>query len=224
MSAVALLGGTFDPVHNGHLRAALEVRERFGLAEIRLLPAGSPPHRSAPQASSGHRLAMLQRVAASHPGLRIDDREVRRPGYSYMVDTLAEIRAEAGSSPVLLAIGQDAANGLDRWHEWERLFGLAHLVVMCRPDSRADYSEALNDQLERRFRSDPLDLLEAPAGRICSIGITQLDISATTIREIIRAGRSPAFLVPAGVADYLHEHRLYQGWGQHGRGQSKVPE
>ncbi|MBT8064947.1 MAG: nicotinate-nucleotide adenylyltransferase [Xanthomonadales bacterium] len=210
MSAIAILGGTFDPVHNGHLRAALEVREQFGLDEIRLLPAGTPPHRPAPEASAGHRLAMLQQVAAVYPGFRVDDREIRRAGYSYMVDTLEEIRAEAGAAPVLLAIGQDAANALDRWHEWERLFDLAHLVVMCRPDSRAEYGDGLSEQMERRRCPDSADLLSSPAGRVCSMAITQLDVSATAIREAIRAGRSPAFLVPGSVRDYLREQDLYR--------------
>jgi nicotinate-nucleotide adenylyltransferase len=210
MSAIAILGGTFDPVHNGHLRAALEVREQFGLDEIRLLPAGTPPHRPAPEASAGHRLAMLQQVAAVYPGFRVDDREIRRAGYSYMVDTLEEIRAEAGAAPVLLAIGQDAANALDRWHEWERLFDLAHLVVMCRPDSRAEYGDGLSEQMERRRCPDSADLLSSPAGRVCSVAITQLDVSATAIREAIRAGRSPAFLVPGSVRDYLREQDLYR--------------
>ncbi|NNK33317.1 MAG: nicotinate-nucleotide adenylyltransferase [Xanthomonadales bacterium] len=210
MSAIAILGGTFDPVHNGHLRAALEVREQFGLDEIRLLPAGTPPHRPAPEASAGHRLAMLQQVAAVYPGFRVDDREIRRAGYSYMVDTLEEIRAEAGAAPVLLAIGQDAANALDRWHEWERLFDLAHLVVMCRPDSRAEYGDGLSEQMERRRCPDSADLLSSPAGRVCSMAITQLDVSATAIREAIRAGRSLAFLVPGSVRDYLREQDLYR--------------
>ncbi|NNJ64369.1 MAG: nicotinate-nucleotide adenylyltransferase [Xanthomonadales bacterium] len=210
MSAIAILGGTFDPVHNGHLRAALEVREQFGLDEIRLLPAGTPPHRPAPEASAGHRLAMLQQVAAVYPGFRVDDREIRRAGYSYMVDTLEEIRAEAVAAPVLLAIGQDAANALDRWHEWERLFDLAHLVVMCRPDSRAEYGDGLSEQMERRRFPDSADLLSSPAGRVCSMAITQLDVSATAIREAIRAGRSPAFLVPGSVRDYLREQDLYR--------------
>ncbi|MBT8058921.1 MAG: nicotinate-nucleotide adenylyltransferase [Gammaproteobacteria bacterium] len=210
MSAIAILGGTFDPVHNGHLRAALEVREQFGLDEIRLLPAGTPPHRPAPEASAGHRLAMLQQVAAVYPGFRVDDREIRRAGYSYMVDTLEEIRAEAEAAPVLLAIGQDAANALDRWHEWERLFDLAHLVVMCRPDSRAEYGDGLSEQMERRRCPDSADLLSSPAGRVCSMAITQLDVSATAIREAIRAGRSPAFLVPGSVRDYLREQDLYR--------------
>jgi len=128
--AIGIFGGTFDPVHFGHLRAAVEAREKLGLDDFRLLPAGEPPHRGKTSASAVQRLDMLRLAIAGCPGLQVDDREIRRAGSSFMVDTLEDLRRESPASPLLLLIGQDAANGLDRWHRWPALFDLAHLVVM----------------------------------------------------------------------------------------------
>ena len=208
--AIGIFGGTFDPVHYGHLRAALEAREKLGVAELRLLPAGQPPHREAPGAGAQHRLAMLERAAEGVPGFSVDDREVRRDGHSYMSDTLQEIRREAGAAPLLLLIGQDAVNDLDRWHEWRRLFELAHLVVMRRPNAHGSYHGELKLQMERRRASRVEELLEAPAGRVFALAVTQLEISATAIRALIANGRSPGFLLPPAVVDYIERHHLYR--------------
>jgi nicotinate-nucleotide adenylyltransferase len=209
-SLVALFGGTFDPVHFGHLRAALEAAERLAASEMRLLPAGDPPHRDPPVAAAAHRLAMLRRAADGHPGFTVDDREVRRPGPSWMVDTLDEIRDELDEVPLVLCIGQDAANNLDRWRDWRRLFELAHLAVLRRPDARGAYREELRAQMLRRRVDDARELRLAPAGRVLSLAITQLDISATAIRERVSRGRSPAFLLPDAVAEYIRDHGLYR--------------
>ena len=209
MNAVALLGGTFDPVHFGHLRAALEAQELLGSNDFRLLPAGTPPHRGAPSADASHRLAMLELAVARHPQLSVDDRETRRSGYSWMTDTLDEIRREEGDKPLILLIGQDAANGLDTWHRWERLFGLCHLVVMRRPDSGIAYSSVLRCEMEKREISTVDRLAREPAGSVLPLEITQLEISSTSIREILADGRSPGFLMPESVIDYIHRNRLY---------------
>jgi nicotinate-nucleotide adenylyltransferase len=209
VNSVALLGGTFDPVHFGHLRAALEAHELLGSDDFRLLPAGTPPHREAPSADADHRLAMLELAVARHPQLTVDDRETRRAGYSWMTDTLAEIRREEGDKPLILLIGQDAANGLDTWHRWERLFGLCHLVVMRRPDSGIAYSPVLRREMEKREISTVDGLAREPAGSVLPLEITQLEISSTSIREILADGRSPGFLMPESVIDYIHQNRLY---------------
>jgi nicotinate-nucleotide adenylyltransferase len=209
VNAVALLGGTFDPVHFGHLRAALEAQELLGSNDFRLLPAGTPPHRVAPSADASHRLAMLELAVARHPQLSVDDRETRRSGYSWMTDTLDEIRREEGDKPLILLIGQDAANGLDTWHRWERLFGLCHLVVMRRPDSGIAYSSVLRCEMEKREISTVDRLAREPAGSVLPLEITQLEISSTSIREILADGRSPGFLMPESVIDYIHRNRLY---------------
>lgn len=208
--AIGIFGGTFDPVHFGHLRAAVEAREKLGLDDLRLLPAGRPPHRSDTVADGGQRLDMLRLALAGCADLRVDDREVRRAGYSYMADTLAEIRGEAGEAPLLLLIGQDAANALDTWHEWRRLFDLAHLVVMRRPDAHFNCQGELRAEIERRRAREPARLLEASAGLVLSLEITQLDISSTHIRGLLAGGRSARFLLPDGVLDYIRERGLYR--------------
>jgi nicotinate-nucleotide adenylyltransferase len=207
---IALFGGTFDPVHFGHLRAALEAAEQLGASEMRLVPAGQPPHRDMPVAEAAHRLEMLRLAAAGHAGFIVDDREVRRSGPSWMVDTLAGIREEAGPVPLVLCIGQDAANDLDRWRDWRRLFDLAHFAVLRRPDAHSAYRDELFEEMRRRRVDHAQGLRETPAGRVLSLAITQLDISATTIRERVARGRSPAFLLPDAVAGYIRDHGLYR--------------
>jgi nicotinate-nucleotide adenylyltransferase len=207
--AIGIFGGTFDPVHYGHLRAALEAMERLHLQDFRLLPAGTPPHRANTFASADHRLAMLKLALSRYPELQVDDREVRREGSSYMVDTLSEIRREAGEAPILMMIGQDAANVLDQWYDWHKLFDLAHLVIMRRPESKHIYSGALFGQVQPRLVNDPDQLRKTPAGLILPLEVTQLAISSTEIRRQIHAGLSPRFLLPDSVIEYILEHGLY---------------
>lgn len=177
--------------------------------EFRLLPAGTPPHRERTWASADHRLAMLRLATAEYPDLIVDDREVRRGGYSYMVDTLAEIRSEAGEAPLVLMVGQDAVNHLDGWHQWRRLFELAHLAVMQRPGSDHVYSGALFEELQPRMVDDPDVLIRSAHGCVLSLEVTQLEISSTGIRDQIAAGGSPRFLLPETVIAYIREHALY---------------
>jgi nicotinate-nucleotide adenylyltransferase len=139
----------------------------------------------------------------------VDDREVRRAGPSFMVDTLAEIRSEVDDAPLMLLIGQDAANALDGWHRWRDLFGLAHVVVMRRPDAHFRCAGELRRQIERRRVDEPGRLRQAAAGRVLALEITQLDISSTLIRELFARGRSPRFLMPDAVIEYIFESRLY---------------
>jgi nicotinate-nucleotide adenylyltransferase len=207
--AIGVFGGTFDPVHFGHLRAATEAMEKLQLDDIHLLPAGTPPHRSNTHAPAEHRLAMLKLALADYPDLVVDDREVRRKGFSFMTDTLSEIRAGAADIPLLLIIGQDAANALDTWHEWPRLFELAHLVIMRRPESENQYSEELFEQVQARLVNDPARLNSSPAGLVLPLELTQLAISSTDIRRRFRMGLSPRFLLPKPVIDYVREHGLY---------------
>lgn len=210
MNTIGIFGGTFDPVHCGHLRAASEVLERLELSELRLMPAGSPPHRSVTFASAQQRLAMLKLALAGQPGLVVDDREVRRAGFSYMVDTLEEIRREEGARPLLLIIGQDAANVLDTWHEWQQLFMLTHIVIMRRPDSRDVYSAQLLREIQPRLVHEGRYLQAVPAGRVLALEVTQLAISSTDIRRQIAHGLSPRFLLPDPVLDYIYQHGLYR--------------
>jgi nicotinate-nucleotide adenylyltransferase len=210
MNIIGIFGGTFDPVHCGHLRAASEVRERLELSELRLMPAGSPPHRSVTFASAQQRLAMLRLALTGQSDLVVDDREVRRAGFSYMVDTLEEVRREEGAKPLLLIIGQDAANILDTWHEWQQLFRLTHIVIMRRPNSRGVYSAQLSRELQPRWVHEVRHLQAVPAGRVLALEVTQLAISSTDIRQQIAHGLSPRFLLPDPVLDYIYQHGLYR--------------
>lgn len=206
---VGILGGTFDPVHYGHLRAAVEVREKLGLGRVHMLPSANPPHRAAPAASAEHRLAMLQRATSCQDYLVPDDCEMRRDGPSWMVDTLAEFRQKFPDDPLVLIIGQDAANGLDGWHHWQRLFELAHIAVMRRPGTASEYRDGLRQQIRNRRVSDPASLRLSASGAVIPVEITQFEISSTDIRKTVQAGRSLLYLTPPPVIQYIREHGLY---------------
>lgn len=206
---IGVLGGTFDPIHYGHLRPALEVFETLGLAELRLIPAGVPPHRGRPVASTAQRLAMVQAAIEGLAGWRVDSREMDRPGPSYMVDTLASLRAEIGAAPLVLLLGQDAYGALDRWHQWTRILDLAHVVVMARPGSALPTAGIMGTVTARRRVDAPEALRQHPAGRIYPCPVTQLAISGTAIRALVAAGRSARFLLPDAVLALLHQWRLY---------------
>jgi nicotinate-nucleotide adenylyltransferase len=207
---IGLLGGTFDPVHIGHLRTGLEVFQQCGLDELRWMPAGQPPHRPTPVAPAAHRLAMLERAIAGVPGFRVDARELRREGPSFTVTSLRELRRELGPEcPLVLIVGADACSALHRWHRAEELPGLAHLVVMDRPG--ATDRERHQGIAGWRMVADSSALRAEPAGCVQRIAVTGLAISATAIREGLRAGRSPRFLVPDAVLDYIERHPIYPG-------------
>lgn len=211
---LGILGGTFDPIHFGHLRLAEEARERLGLARVRLIPAGQPAHRGTPGANATQRLAMTLRAAAGNPALEVDDAEVLSDAPSYTVPTLERLRGELGPArPLVLLLGADAFAGLTTWHRWQHLFELAHIGVATRPGHSADIAAlapALAAQCRQRD-ADAAQLAAAPAGRIVRFPITPLDISATAIRAACARHESPRYLLPAGVVDYISEHRLYLG-------------
>lgn len=206
---LAVLGGTFDPVHHGHLRSAVELREQLGLDEVRLMPARRPPLRGEPGATAEQRLAMVEAAILGEPGLAVDGRELQRSGPSYTVDTLAELRSELGSEAVLcFALGGDAFAGLDRWHDWQRLLELAHLVVMQRPGAVLPDAGPVAELLQRH-RLAPDQLHRRPCGGIAVLGVTQLPIAATDLRALIAAGRSPRYLLPDPVWQQIRQHALY---------------
>ncbi len=215
MDAIALLGGTFDPVHYGHLRFADEVRHALGLTEVRLVPAADPPHRAGPSASAVDRLAMLRLGAAEFPGLVVDDRELRRGGKSYSVLTLSELRNEFPDTPLLLLLGADAFRGLPGWHRWRELLDLAHIVVVERPgvNLEAGLPAPLVEPWRDRLVTDPGLLLGRPAGSIFVQPIAPQAISATTIRAMLAKGSVSAAklhgLLPPAVLAYIELHHLY---------------
>lgn len=205
----AILGGTFDPVHHGHLRAALDVAEACD-SVVHLVPAAAPPHREPPRAAGADRLRMLELAVVGQPRLVVDDREFRRGGPSYTVDTLRDLRREFGADePLLLLVGIDAFAGLATWSRWTELFTLAHIGVMTRPGPVPPLEAELAAEWYARRVESAAELASAPAGRILPVDVTPLSISATDIRARLAAGRSIDFLVPPAVADFIRERGLY---------------
>ena len=209
LEPLALFGGTFDPVHFGHLRCADEVRQKLSLKELCLLPAGTPVHRQTPQATAGQRLEMLQLAQLDFPGLSIDDREIRRTGPSYMVDTLHELRAEYPQRSLILVIGQDASNQLHTWFKWEQLFALAHIVILTRPGSRLEYQQLVANRIKRHLSVDVQDLRNSTAGTVLNLDVTAVDVSSTKIKSLIRRGQAPYSMLPGSVLNYIHKNHLY---------------
>jgi nicotinate-nucleotide adenylyltransferase len=215
-AAIGLLGGTFDPIHYGHLRLAEEMAEAIGLDHVRFIPSGLPPHRERPASSPDDRLAMVKLAIAGNPRFRIEEYEVFKATPCYMVETLEALREEVGyTNPLVLFLGLDAFTRLDTWHQWPRLFELAHLAVAHRPGhTPAGWEHRLPDALHKellaRQTSSPVFLRHAPAGNILVQEITQLDISATYLRNLLGAGRSPHYLMPDSVIDYIQTHHLYR--------------
>ena len=213
--AIGLLGGTFDPIHFGHLRLAEEMGEVLGLQEVRILPAGQPPHRGQPRAAAPHRLEMVRRAVAGNPRFVLDEQEINKASPSYSVETLAALRQERPpETPLVLFMGGDAFMGLTTWHRWQELLDLAHLAVAHRPGfSSAVWEDALPESLRKllatRRCEQPAELMDRPAGKICFHAITQLDISASLIRERALRGKSLRYLLPDSVIDYINENHLY---------------
>jgi nicotinate-nucleotide adenylyltransferase len=207
---IGILGGTFDPVHHGHLRVALDVQQALQLREVRLIPCRQSPLRDTPVASGAHRLAMLRAAVAHDAYLRVDARELDREGVSYTVETLAGLRAEAGDEALCFICGMDAFRSFLDWHDWQGILHLGHIVVAHRPEVRPPWEGELATLLSQREVHTAEALREQPAGNICLCEVTQLDISATRIRRLIAEGGSPRYLLPDVVWDYINDHRLYQ--------------
>jgi nicotinate-nucleotide adenylyltransferase len=197
---IGLFGGTFDPVHSGHLRAALDVVQQLQLAELRLLPLAAAVHRRQPVASASQRLAMLEVAIRDEPRLIADDRELARGGPSYTVETLESFRSEIGAdAPLCLLVGADAFGAIGDWHRPLDILALAHLVVMQRPGVITARDPWLRDQVDQRRVDDPAALRSCGSGRIYFAPVTQLDISATRIRRLLANGQSPRYLLPDSV-------------------------
>ena len=204
---IGIYGGTFDPVHYGHLRTALEVKEIFALDEVRLIPCAQPAHRELPLTTSEMRLEMLMLAVQNQPGLVIDRQELDRAGFSYMIDTLKSLRNENFACPLLLFIGTDAFKGLKTWHQWQQLFEYAHIVVITRPGYE---HQKLDDFFSSRLTENIKDLKREKSGYLFFQPVTQLDISATIIRNIITTGLNPGYLLPDNVIDYIKRNKLYK--------------
>ncbi len=215
MSPIGILGGTFDPIHYGHLRLAQEIAGQLRLAEVRFIPSGTPPHRAAPAASASDRLAMVRLATAGNALFTVDARESGSATPGYTVDTLAAIRAEVGSAQSLvLMLGADAFLDLATWSRWHQLFQLAHIAVACRPGFPVDtwqsrMPQPLAAEYNARLMQQPFSVHVAPAGGVVVVPIAALDISATMIRNATRRGDSSRYLLPDDIYQYIQEHGLY---------------
>jgi nicotinate-nucleotide adenylyltransferase len=211
---IGVLGGTFDPIHFGHLRLAQELADALGLARVRFTPTGIPSHRNSPQVSGAHRLQMVRIAIAGNPLFEADDREIRREGISYTYDTLTELREELGERPLCLLMGADAFAALTTWHRWQELFDLAHVVIAHRPGFRLQELQAALPGPLRKIYLQRLagasGVLRANAGSILAREITALDISATYIRAMLAQGSSPRYLAPDTVLEYIDHNHLYK--------------
>jgi nicotinate-nucleotide adenylyltransferase len=213
---IGILGGTFDPVHHGHLRLAQEALEQCRLGEVRFIPSGTPPHRAAPFASPAQRLQMVRLAVQGQPGFVMDEREVQRTDPCYSVDTFSALRAELGpQQPLCLLLGSDAFLQLHTWHQWEKLFELTHIVVMQRPgrpvgNAVAQADSGLGKQYQSRLAPTPQLLHDSSGGLIVALDMPQLEISATDIRSRAAQNKSLRYLLPDTVAHYIQNNQLYK--------------
>ena len=196
MAPYGVFGGMFDPIHYGHLRTAHELQELLGLEAVAFVPAGDPPHRTAPLADAATRLAMVRAAIEGNQRFVADDRELRRAGPSYTVLTLEELRAERGRQPLVLIMGLDAYAGIGGWHRADELVGLAHIVVAVRPGATMPDAGLPAELLRRHGCRDPAQLAQAPAGLVLVNEGTQLVDSSSAVRAIVAAGRDPRYLMP----------------------------
>ena len=213
---LGVFGGTFDPVHFGHLRLAEEAADALALERVRWIPAGWPALRGAPRVAARQRLEMVRLATAGNPRFELDCAEVDTAAPSYTVPTLERLRADAAigrSRPLVLLVGADAFAGMTGWHRWQSLFELAHIGVAHRPGYPVEaesLSPALAEVFRARLSTDVADLAVAPAGRIATFAMTQLDISATKIRALLSKRQSARYLLPEALIAYIGQHHLYE--------------
>lgn len=207
---IGIFGGTFDPIHFGHLRPALELMQTLQLDEVRFIPCHQPPHRDAPGASSDQRLRMVEAAVAGVAGFRVDRRELHRSGPSYMYDTLRSLRDELPGTRLCLLLGMDALLGFPGWHRWREILELAHLVGAHRPGWSPPVEGELAELLLSRGTADVSRLRQQAAGSIVLQPVTQLEISATAVRSMVAAGLSPRFLVPDAVCELMEQESIYR--------------
>ena len=210
-NGIAVLGGTFDPVHHGHLKSARAIRDVLSVDEVRLIPAFQPPHRNPPESSAEHRLAMLRAAMIDLPNIVVDDIEIRREGVSFTVDTLIFLRREIGSGvPIYFIMGMDAYCALDEWYEWREITELAHIVVLQRPGHEMKLSENMARWIKGRESARVNELQNIPAGRVCFLKLEQISVSSTEIRRALHRGEVPEEKLPRAVSSYIKCHDLYQ--------------
>ena len=206
--AIGILGGTFDPVHFGHLRTGLDVVEQLELAQLRLVPCAMPAHRDNPSATAQERRLMLELAIKNHPKLMVDDRELLREGPSYTVDTLESLREDYPENPLFLLMGTDTFSQLTTWSRWTQILPLAHIVVMRRADEPWMLSNQLSEFYEQNLASE--DDASLKAGKVWSLPVTQMGISATAIRDRLLRGDDVRYLLPDAVISLIEQLHLYR--------------
>ncbi len=209
MMPVGVFGGTFDPIHYGHLRTAFEMLQALRFGEVRFIPCGDPPHRGTTYADAAQRYRMVEAAIREQEGFAVDDRELRRGGPSYTIDTLFTLREEFPERPLGLILGMDAFLGLHSWHRWDELLDVAHIVVAHRPGWKAPDIGPLGDLITECGTHRVDDLHTTLSGRIHIHAVTQLEISSTEIRDLVAAGRDPRFLMPDAVRDEIDKSSCY---------------
>ena len=212
LTRIGVMGGMFDPVHSGHLQAALTALRLLELDQLRLVPCHVPNHRGPAKASSTERLEMLQLAVADEPRLLVDPREMERDGVSYTVDTLTSLRNDFPGATLVLVLGWDAFAGLPSWHRWRELLTLAHMLVISRPAAAPEQPllEGLAQTLRRCRVASAEELFRQPAGAILVTEELQLDISSTQVRNLLHAGSDADMLLPTAVEQYIDRHGLYR--------------
>lgn len=214
LSSLGVVGGTFDPIHYGHLNPVKEAAKLLGLKQVHFVPVAIPPHRSKPVAGAQHRLAMLKLALKDYPGFKSDDRELRREGNSYTVNTLESFREEFGKDiSIMMFIGADVFSAFNTWHQWQTIPDLAHIIVISRPDYPTVDLSTLGNAPNWKECNHVDQLYEQPHGLVLFQTVTPVDISATTIRLLLASGKQDDVelqqALPSAVYDYINKHNLY---------------
>jgi nicotinate-nucleotide adenylyltransferase len=212
MRCIGLLGGTFDPIHFGHLRMAQELAESLSLDEVRFIPSANPPHKVPPLVSAEHRAVMVQLAIVGNQIFKFDDRELHRTGASYTIDTLLSLRSElVQNTSLVLFMGSDAFTKFNTWHRWQEIIQLCHIALVQRPITsiKEPLPKVLDTFLHNHYTENAEDLRESSAGYVTMQPITPLEISSTAIRNSLQSAHSARYLMPDNVLDYVHSHQLY---------------
>ncbi|MBV1914117.1 MAG: nicotinate-nucleotide adenylyltransferase [Pseudomonadales bacterium] len=209
-SVVAFMGGTFDPIHFGHLRMAIELKQALAADQFRLIPCGDPYHKNRSVSAASERFEMLELALGENSGLLLDDRELNRDGPTYSYDTLVSLRQELGDEiSLVMVMGMDSFLSLPQWHCWQQLTELGHILVVHRPGSELEPCEPLREWYEAHKTNQLNDLRNHSSGYVSDLKMTMLDISSSQIRGLLSDGQSPQYLLPDSVLGYIEQNNLY---------------
>jgi nicotinate-nucleotide adenylyltransferase len=212
VQTIGLLGGTFNPIHFGHLRMAQELADSLSLNSVKFIPSANPPHKPPPQVSAEHRAAMVQLAIADNPQFLFDGRELSRTGASYTIETLESLRDELGDgTSLILIMGSDAFTKFNTWHRWQEIIKLCHIALVQRPAStnKESLTKELETFLHNHYTEHAEDLHEGSAGLVTMQAITPLEISSTAIRQALQLKHSARYLMPENVLDYIAAKQLF---------------